>query len=169
MSRNDELARIAKRHGMNYSLRIILEARRTKLPISLAFAVIEKESGGRNVYGHDKVRNPIKSPPGGLLKVTPKNYRTYLWHRNRGEGAQGVGPAQLTSPGLQDMADKRGGCHIAKHNIAVAFDLLARLIDRYGEDRGLAAYNAGEMGWRNGRGYANAVQSLQAKWHRRLT
>ena len=48
------------------------------LPVALACAVLEKETGFRNVFGHDAVRNPVKSPPGGLLAVTEDNYRQYL-------------------------------------------------------------------------------------------
>jgi hypothetical protein len=64
------LARRAKRAGAAYALRIIWEARAAGLPISLGFAIVEEESSdrvtraGRNVYGHDDVRN--RAPTGGL-------------------------------------------------------------------------------------------------------
>ena len=106
------------------------EARRAGLPVALACAVLEKETGFRNVFGHDAVRNPVKSPPGGLLAVTEDNYRQYLAHRNRGLGNQGVGPMQLTSPSLQDRADQLGGCWQPGPNIRVGLEFLAGNIRR---------------------------------------
>ena len=117
------------------------EARRVGLPVALACAVLEKETGFRNVFGHDAVRNPIKSPPGGLLAVTEDNYRQYLAHRRRGLGNQGVGPMQLTSPGLQDRADQLGGCWQPGPNIRVGLEFLAGNIRRLGLRAGVVAYN----------------------------
>lgn len=168
--RDLRMALIAKRHGMKNSLRTIIEARRAGLPISLGFAVIEQESGdGSNCFGHDDVRNSVKSPQGGKLMVTKARYDRYLVERRAGHGDQGVGPAQLTYHTVQDRADARGGCWVPKHNMAEAFGMLAALIARHGADMGIAAYNAGESGWRNGKGYADEVQAKERAWHRRLT
>ena len=116
-----------------------LSARR--VPLALACAVVEKETGFQNVYGHDAVRNPVKSPPGGLLAVTHANYREYLGHRRGGLGNQGVGPMQLTSPGLQDRADALGGCWLPGPNIRVGLEFLAGNIKRLGLRPGVVAYN----------------------------
>src|SRR5436190_7460334 len=88
------LARTAKKHGANYSLRIIQQARKSGIPISLAFALIDQETGGQfnNVFGHDD------SIYRGAGKVTKKKYLDYKSKRGpTGKGGmQGVGPAQLT-------------------------------------------------------------------------
>ena len=102
------------------------------MPVSLVCAVVEHESGFRNVFGHDRVANPIKSPPGGLLEVTEERYRTYRGHRDRGLGAQGVGPMQLTWPAFQDRADKAGGCWKVEPNIKVGVGVLADNIKAHG-------------------------------------
>jgi len=128
-------------NGARYMGEIAQAARRNGVPLALACAVVEKETGFRNVYGHDPVRNPIKSPPGGLLAVTRDNYREYLAHRRRGLGNQGVGPMQLTSPGLQDRADALGGCWRVGPNITVGLEFLAGNIRRLGLRAGVVAYN----------------------------
>jgi hypothetical protein len=124
------LARRAKRAGAAYALRIIWEARAAGLPISLGFAIVEEESSdrvtraGRNVYGHDDVRN--RAPKGGL--VTKANYlAVYKPDRLAGHGAQGVGLTQLTSPGLQTQADRLGGCWVPKNQLRVGFRFLEGL------------------------------------------
>jgi hypothetical protein len=68
------LAAKAKARGGRYCLRIILEARRAGIPISLGFALLEQESsdritpGARNVFGHDRGK-----PFEGAGKVTQKS------------------------------------------------------------------------------------------------
>ena len=74
-------ARRAKKAGANYSLRIIMEARRAGIPLSLAFAIIEQESNFQNVFGHDPT---IFS---GAGEVTKSKYLAYK--RRRGHGLSG--------------------------------------------------------------------------------
>ena len=64
--------------------------------MSLLCAVLEQETHFTNVFGHDKVSNPIKSPPGSNRPVTEELYRQYKTFRDQGRGCQGVGPMQLT-------------------------------------------------------------------------
>jgi hypothetical protein len=108
----------------------------TKLPLSYALALIEKESAFQNRFGNDAVRNPIK---GG--RVTLVRYRAYKAYRRRGWGCQGVGPAQLTYYSFQDEADRIGGCHKPYPNMTVGFRLLKANINAYGKQAGAAAYN----------------------------
>ena len=60
-------------------------------------ALLEKESGGRNVYGHDA---------GGALSGFPKpvnqhNYAVFRWLVfDKGQTSNGVGPMQLTYKGF---------------------------------------------------------------------
>jgi hypothetical protein len=98
-------------HGGRYEEIVVREAQRSGVPASLICAVLEIETGFRNVFGYDAVANPSKSPspPAPDLEVTRSRYRSYLQHRKAGQGNQGVGPMQLTSPDLQDRADKLGG------------------------------------------------------------
>jgi hypothetical protein len=161
--RDIALARTAKKHGAKYSLRIIQQARKSGIPISLGFAVIEQESGFRNVFGHDNTRSIPESWKG--TEVTREKYKFYKQNRSA-KGMQGVGPAQLTWWAFQDEADSRGGAWIPKHNISLAFDHLAALIKRNGTHDGLASYNGTGPAAEK---YANQVEARAEKWHNWLT
>lgn len=152
------LARVANKHGAHYALRIIMEARRTGIPISLGFALIEQESHFRNVFGHDPTHSIPEEWKGSV--VSKQKYDFYKRHRS--DGMQGVGPAQLTWWEYQDAADRRGGAWKPKHNIAVAFDHLSSLIQTHGMKQGLAAYNG--IG-KDAELYAESVLRRYKKWH----
>lgn len=158
-ARDDQLAQIAKRHGANYSLRIIMEARRAGIPISLGFALIEQESRFQNVFGHDP-----GMPFAGAGAVTKAKYAAYKRVRgSRGQGGmQGVGPAQLTWWEKQDRADRLGGAHVARWNIRVAFEDLAALIKAHGKREGIARYNGSGSAAEH---YASTVLTREARWH----
>jgi hypothetical protein len=148
-------------------LRIIIEARRAGIPISLGFALVEQESGFRNVWGHDPAPNGNTSAIGGK-PVTKARYRLYKSHRGptgRG-GMQGVGPCQLTWYSKQDRADQMGGCWVARYNIRVAFEDLAALIKQHGEREGIKRYNGSGAAATS---YAARVLARKSVWHRRLT
>jgi hypothetical protein len=167
-TRNLALAVKTKRHGASYSLRIILEARRAGLPISLGFALIEQESAFRNIWGSD--RTASGSCSGGICgnnKTVVTKARYLQYKRTRDQlGMQGVGPAQLTWWEFQDQADRLGGCWVPKNNIRVAFSRLAELIKLHGVRDGIRRYNgAGPAAV----AYAQSVLERQAKWHRRLS
>ena len=100
------------------------------LDLAAAATLLAIESnGGRNVWGSDGVST------GGVYvkgsEVTQAAYLRYKAARAR-LGAQGVGPTQLTSPGLQDRADARGGAWDWRVNCAVGFEILAEFVARYG-------------------------------------
>jgi hypothetical protein len=164
--RDLQLARRANSHGARYSLRIILEARRAGIPISLGFALVATESAFKNVWGHDAAPNGGTSDLGGR-PVTKAAYLAYKKRRGptgRG-GMQGVGPCQLTWYQKQSRADSLGGCWIAKHNITVAFHDLAALIAQHGERAGIKAYNGSGPAADH---YASVVLTRKAAWHGRL-
>ncbi len=161
----DGPAAAIRAHGGRYGQIIVSEARRSGVPVALVCAVIEKETHFTNVFGHDDVDNPVKSPPRPApdLEVTEARYRKYLEHRKRGQGNQGVGPMQLTSPGLQDRADELGGCWQPDRNIRVGVEFLAANIERLGRKAGIQAYNGAP-----GDAYATAVLALEERWSARL-
>ena len=161
--RDLQLARRIRAHGGQNSLRVILEARRAGIPISLLCAFLTQESGFANVFGHDGVRNPVK---GG--KVTKARYLAYKHYRDLGYGMQGVGPGQLTWKGFQDQADKLGGCWVPRHNIRVSAQIIASLLRAHpgNEHAAIARYNGTGAA---AEAYADSVLSLQRLWHHRLT
>jgi hypothetical protein len=162
-------AAIIRKHGGRYEDAIIREAHASGLELSLVCALIEHESGFRNVYGHDPVPNPIKSPPNGLREVTEENYRLYLRHRRNKEGMQGVGPTQLTWFEFQDEADAAGGCWKPEVNIKIGCRVVARERARLGSTRqALRVYNGGPTPPASTEGYARSVLKLQQKWQHLL-
>jgi hypothetical protein len=155
-------AQIQKLGGDHIATNIVKAARHTGLKISLGCAVLQHESLFKNVYGHDGVRNPIKSPPGGVKRVTRANYLIYRGYLKLGMGAQGVGYGQLTYPGFQQQADALGGCWKAGPNIIVSFTGLANNIRAHGEHDGVKAYNGNGPAAEK---YAHDVLALSAHWH----
>jgi hypothetical protein len=158
-----DLRKLLPDHADDGAATHILEAcATTKLPLSYALALCEKEGGFKMVYGHDAVRNP--APKGG--RVTARNYRQYKTDRKRGLGMQGVGHTQLTWYELQDRADALGGCWKPYPNLVVGFSNLKRLINLHGKERGAAAYNGtGDAAEAYGRDFVHK----QEAWHRRVT
>ena len=128
---------------------------RPGLDLAAAATLLAIESnGGRNVWGSDGV-----STGGIYVKgsgVTQAAYLRYKAARSR-LGAQGVGPTQLTSPGLQDRADARGGAWDWRVNCAVGFEILAEFVARYGMRGGFRAYNGTSA-------YADDAMRRHAEW-----
>jgi hypothetical protein len=125
---------------LRYPVITVAEARRAGLPLSVAIAALEKESGGgRNVYGHDAGMTLTLQG----RRVTRRNYlHRYLPARNGSKGPdgiprvmQGVGPMQLTWYTFQDRADAIGGCWLPWNNIRVGFEIIAGYLTQHGSVR----------------------------------
>lgn len=139
-TRDLRLVRTMRRQGIVYPRITLREARRAGLPLSLACALLQKESGGgKNEFGHD----PTSSIPEAWMgkTVTRIRYLYYKRNRQRGAGMQGVGPCQLTWWATQDRADALGGCWKPGPNMRVGFSALRALIRAHGIQSGAAAYN----------------------------
>jgi hypothetical protein len=88
---------IARDHGLVNVDPLADAAVFADVPFHVACALMEKESGGRNVYGNDE---------GGMLAgyretVTQENFKPF-WYmvEDKGHQSNGVGPAQITSRSL---------------------------------------------------------------------
>jgi hypothetical protein len=117
---------------------IIESCRRYSLPIALGMALFQKESGFRNVFGHDPTTSIPNDWMGG--EVNRKRYDHYKSRRAR-FGMQGVGDGQLTWWETQDYADKKGGCWKREINIDVSVETLAARIRDFGYAKGIERYN----------------------------
>jgi hypothetical protein len=155
----------ARRAGVppGYASTIIAEARRTDhVTRSLALALVEQESGFRNVFGHDPT---IFRGAGKVTKAAYLDYKRRRGPTGRG-GMQGVGPTQLTWWEYQDAADREGGCWDPAVNIRVGLRVLDGNIARRGLRDGIAEYNgSGPAAQR----YADEVLAKATRWHRILT
>ncbi len=159
------LLRVMGQNGILRPRDTLAAARQVGLPLPLACAVLEKESsGGQNVFGHDGVANPIKSPQGGVLEVTKDLYLQYKEYRRKGMGMQGVGPTQLTWWELQDHADTRGGCWDWMTNAVVGFEHLRDLVKRNGLRLGGAVFNGGPHPNQTALGYGDDLVARTGKW-----
>jgi len=156
-----------KRNGIVNPIWTLRAARENGIPIDLACAVLDQESGGgHNVWGHDQTIF-IGGIDGNNKEVNKRDYIEYRKQRGptgRG-GMQGVGPMQLTYYNLQDMADRIGGCWKPYCNMRVGFMYLAGKIQQYGMLQGIAAYNGNGVAAAR---YAKNVTERRNVWRARL-
>lgn len=111
-------------------------------------AMVQNESGGRMVWGHDPW-DTHAYPKGAALPValegqpvTENDYHLYRARRNIGFQPQGCGITQLTSAGLQQEAEQAGGCWKPWPNSVVGFHFLKGLFQIHGSAlAGFTAYN----------------------------
>ena len=81
-------------------------AGRIGLPLHVAAAFAEQESGGRNIYGHDA--GGVFSKPGVNVPVTKANFAEFFEQVVvQGRRSNGVGPMQITYPGYFPIAQKQ--------------------------------------------------------------
>lgn len=96
--------------GLTNADLIVQAASATGVPLAIAAAMIQKETGGKNIYGHDAggVYSTLTGPVvvGGIvyekgadIPVTSLNFVEFLRRVTAGEKSNGVGPAQLTYAG----------------------------------------------------------------------
>lgn len=176
-------ALIAQEHGAEFIVAIIRSCVKYDLPLSAGFALVEKETGFRNVWGHDPMtkfqgfHDGLKYA-GGIdgvegKEVTKARYQKYLKEREK-YGYQGVGPLQLTWGPTQDVADKRGGAWNPAANIDVGIETLARNLKtnlKRGMNEDVAMQLAAQA--YNGSGekavkYGKDFMVLYDKWYNRL-
>ena len=96
--------------GLANAALIVEAADKAGMPLEIVAALIQKESGGRNVYGHDAGGTfSTRDGPvtiggvvylrGSNIEVTPSNFAEFLRRVRAGEKSNGVGPAQITYRG----------------------------------------------------------------------
>lgn len=158
------LSGMVKRAGGSFGPVIVAEARREGLPLALALALVEQESGFRNIFGCDL--GPRESAPWCHQEVTKERVKELIQHVKRGGVSNGVGLTQLTSIGFIRQAQAEGGAHKVEVQCRIGFRLLHGLIERHGERVGIGAYNGGEGN--PNLDYADSVLALKAKWQGRI-
>jgi hypothetical protein len=128
-------------HGIHHPILTVQAARQVNVNVAVICASLIMETGDRDVFGHDPVRNPISGYTHEY--VTKALYMEYLKYRNEGLGCQGVGPGQLTSAGLQDTCDREfGGTWALEPNTRMDALFMKQLIDEYGSvELGFQHYN----------------------------
>lgn len=119
--------KIAKKHGLVNVWAASRAAKKVGLPFEVACAVLQKESGGRNVYGHDA---------GGALSgytraVNEQNFNVFEWLITvKGENSNGVGPCQITwFPFFNVMRQRNLKPWVPYDNMVFGFGLLKAYYD----------------------------------------
>ena len=141
---------------------IVQAASATGVPLAIAAAMIQKESGGKNVYGHDGSAETgpgvfsTKYGPvfiggttyaqGSDIPVTQGNFAEFLRRVTAGEKSNGVGPAQITYAGYFKQAPDYPFWD-ALANIRFGLTILADYLDDDFSDSSIssagARYNGG--------------------------
>jgi len=117
MKKADQI-KVAQGQGLSNVPQIWAAARKAGVPFPVACALFQKESGGRNIYGHDKggalstngrsVTVQGKTyKPGSTIPVTPANAGIFLLIIGTGALSNGMGPSQITY--ARDLPDGRTG------------------------------------------------------------
>jgi|ERR671910_287175 hypothetical protein len=114
---------------------VVDEAKRAKLALRFAMAMLEKETGipQRNIFGCDH---------GEGRAFCHENVTEARVKALRSSGlANGVGWTQITFPAFVVEADKLGGAHKPRFQMRVGFRVLKDHMDRLGVQQGFRAYN----------------------------
>jgi hypothetical protein len=175
---------IAQKNGMTNVASIIKAAAATHVPLPVALALFEKETHGRNIYGHD-VNGALSThdgpvtlqgktyPKGSNIPVTPSSAGIFLLMIGAGAHSNGMGPAQITYAG--DLPDGRTGGYFRQ--------MLERglrpwvVLDNmtFGLERLRAAYDSHGRSWQaagtayNGKAsYGKDLAKKITTWSRRL-
>lgn len=158
-----ERIQIARDYGLANVPSAAKACREAGIPFYVACALLEKESGGNNVWGND---------PGGMFselpsdfRVTESTFRIFEYYVVMlGRQSNGVGPTQITWRGFFEDAKKKGlALWHPYDNMIYGFGLLALYRAQEGttwEDAG-TKYNGSKA---YGKDFAEKVRA----WRKRL-
>ena len=140
--------------------------------VSTAAALLQKESGGKNVFGCDWTNRWTNDPPYCNVEVTQERVKKLIANFHQpppGVGANGVGVTQITTMALVEQGEAIGGAHLVRHQMRVGFRYLNDLIARFGWPEGAAAYNAGPGNLHSVmKTYGADMARLEREWAARL-
>lgn len=169
---------IATKAGLAHAYVAALACREAGLPFPVACALLSKESGGRNIYGHD--RGGVFSTngrsvtiqgktyaPGADIEVTASNCAAFLWQVGGGALSNGVGPCQITYKGyFPQMLDQDMLPWDPHDNMLFGFRILAANYARTKDwARAFGHYNGGGVPDMT---YGNSAKSLLDTWKARF-
>ena len=133
-------------HGMSNAADLVAAAKTTGVPLWVAAAFAQKESNGRNVYGHD-----VGGTFAGAGEVTEANFAEfYRLVVDEGRKSNGVGPMQITYRAYFPQAKAEGvRLWVPLDNFTFGLRIVARhLAGDYGVaslERAGTLYNAGNL------------------------
>ncbi len=139
----------------------------TGCPFWLLCAVLEKESKGRNIYGHDR-GGVFTYPDGRNVEVTAANFAEFIRRVRAGETSNGVGPMQITWPPFFDQMEKANlRPWVPADNIRFGASILAGF---YTASRGSTDERVRQVGVRynGGSAYGDDLARVARTWRTRL-
>lgn len=159
-----DAAAVLTAYGIGLADELVEAAQAEGIEMAAAAAMIEKESGGRNVWGSDGV-----ATGGHYVKGAQVTQADYLAYRAAVAAnqilRQGCGPAQCTSAAYQVSADVLGGCWLPVPNMRAGFRGLQAMINAYGVYGGFEHYNGSGPA---AIAYANDAVAKYQVWQSRL-
>lgn len=143
---------------------IVEKADDAGLQLALACALVDHESGGRNIFGCDE------GGPFCNLPVTRSRVEHIVDGGKFRHGMQGIGLTQITWWEFVLRAEKLGGAHIPANQLQVGFSLMADYVKTYPFKEALGAYNAGpsRRTSADAEQYAETVADKHEAWKERL-
>lgn len=125
-------------------------------PFHLACTILDKETRGANIYGHDK--GGAFTVFGKNIDVTEANYREFRRLVDAGHTSNGVGPMQLTWRGFFPEMEKQGlKPWVPAENILYGVGLLAGYLKKSDFWHTAKSYNGGAS-------YADDAVKRAVKW-----
>ncbi len=162
-SEQEKLVRVISSYGMqNAQACVEAQDAKNRPELSQCLAMLENESGGRNIFGGEGTACPEEWYE---QEVTEPRYVVYRERRDKGFSPNGVGPTQITDPGLQIDAQELGGCWRPRLNMDVGFGFLHQLMVEHGSQGGFEAYNGSGPA---AVAYAERAMQWTTIWHDRL-
>src|ERR1700753_2249666 len=105
-SSRSKLMAMIKGEGFAFAQAIMTEAGKAGVPLGLALALVEQESGFRNIFGAD--HGPQTTVPWCHQPVTKERVQELIKYVEDGGISNGVGLTQLTSIGFIKQAEAEG-------------------------------------------------------------
>jgi hypothetical protein len=157
----------AKQQGLVNVEAIAAACDKLKFPFYMACTIMERETRGKNIYGHDV--GGIFTQHGNL-EVTETNYKTFLRRLLNGERSNGVGPMQLTYKGYhigpQSLTTRGYKAWIPVDNILYGAGIMSRSYRTNlakGQSVSRAFWNAAKS-YNGAASYANGAAARARTW-----
>ncbi len=112
-----------------------------KFPFHLGCVILDKETDGKNIFGHDK-GGAFSDPDGKDIEVTEGRYREFRRLIDSGMTSNGVGPMQITWKGYFPVMESQGlKPWVPADNIMFGISILSASLTR-GLEQGLTLEKA---------------------------
>jgi hypothetical protein len=156
---------VLQQNGLDNAGVIVQAAQAEGLELAKAAVLCQKESNGKNVWGHDAVNTG-----GCYTKGAPVTVQAYwAYRKSPTAGWQGIGPTQLTYKGFIYQAEAMNPAEGAADpltNCRIGFRNLVQLQKAYGDQDGARRYNGSGSA---AEAYGRDFMAKLGTWRQRLS